>query len=74
MCRKVVLPAEGTTIAALGKPLFTVHKEPCGQYVNAGVRLVSLVALKGLHGYMALKAPRVLSVVERVNQLRSQNG
>jgi hypothetical protein len=72
VCRKTVEnPAEGLTLAAMGKPLFTVHKEPCSKLVQAGVGLVSLMALKGLHGYMATRAPRTLALIERVNQLRS---
>lgn len=75
VCRKTIATLdEGITISALGRPLFTVHKSPCHAYVNAGLQLASFAAFKGLHAHLAVKAPRVLQVVEKLNQLRLGTG
>lgn len=72
VCRKTIATLdEGVTVAAMGRPLFTVHKTPCHTYVNAGLQLLGFAALKGLHAQLAVKAPRVLQVIEKVNQLRA---
>jgi hypothetical protein len=74
LCRNdFVALSDAVTITALGKILGMVHKDPCAKYLQTGVNVVSMLALKGLHGYLAVKAPKALAVIERVNQLRSQN-
>lgn len=70
VCRRTIATLdEQLTYAAMGRPLFKVHKVPCAQYVSAGVSLLSLVAAKGLHGYMLRRAPQLVKVIEQVRQL-----
>ncbi len=73
ICRKSIPDAERVTMGALGRPLFDVHQHPCAGYVRAGVTLTSMLAFKGAHMLLATKAPKVLAVIEKVNQLRTVN-
>jgi len=71
-CRlAIATPEQGVVLAALGKPLCTVHKEPCAQQIKLGAQLVGLAAVKGLHSYLVARAPALVQAIERVQQLKA---
>ncbi len=74
LCRRELAVSDHiTTFAAFGRTLFTVHTDPCAQILRDAGGLVGGIALKGAHSYLAVKNPKVLTVINRLQSLRARN-
>lgn len=66
VCRLSIDPANRTVMAAFGRPLFVVHREPCSRVVHGGVVAVGRVALAGANMVLKARAPKAFALLEGV--------
>lgn len=72
ICRRTVTPADAVTMAAFGRRLFVVHRSPCADAVQQGMRVATAAALTGVKAVLTTRAPRALMLLEQGARIRQR--